>query len=111
VSSDTTLLALVLAVVIHPDRVSPYFEGGMGTRWYGFAAKNPDGSVLAHSYVSLPEGLFGVGLSIPVDPRLRLLPKVTLTLASFEAPDCGGCWSIEHAFIMFNLAGLYDIDL
>jgi hypothetical protein len=110
VSSDTTLLALVFSVVINPDRTSLYIDGGVGNRWYGFSATNPDG--LAHSY-SGAEGFFGLGLWIPVSDSVRLLPKVTLSAGTFESPDCTGqeCWSSEHGFLLFNLAGLYNLDL
>jgi hypothetical protein len=117
VRSDTTLLAVVFSVLIDPDDATLYFEAGVGNRWYGFSATNADGSAgLAHSYTGA-EGFVGLGFWIPVGGYLRLLPKVSLSRGnfSFNAPDCTGtpqgCASSEHSFVLFNLAGFYNLDL
>jgi hypothetical protein len=122
VTSDTTLLGLVLAVMVNPDRASAYFEIGVANRWYGFTATMNDGSApLANGY-SAGEFNLGLGVWIPAGRYIRLLPKVSLGLGSFSTPvassssmstttttDTTG--STAHAFVMLGVAGFYNIDL
>ncbi len=110
VTSDTTLLGLVLAVIVNPDRTSAYFELGIANRWYGFTAATNDGSPPISNGYSAGEALLGLGLWIPVGQYVRILPKVTLGLGSFSQPD-SSAGSDGHAFVMLGLSGFYNMNL
>ena len=113
VSSDTTLLGLVVAVIVNPDRASAYFEVGLASRWYNFTQYNSDGSTVDNHYPA-PEGLFGIGLWIPAGNYLRLLPKATVGAGTFTAPGLDASTpgaSEAHAFVMLGLEGLFNLDL
>jgi hypothetical protein len=113
VSSDTTLLGLVLAVIVNPDRASAYFEVGLASRWYNFTQTNSDGTTVENHYPG-PEGLFGVGLWIPAGNYVRLLPKATVSVGTFTAPGLDSSTpgaSQAHAFVMLGLEGFFNLDL
>jgi hypothetical protein len=113
ITSDTTMLALILALMGNPDRASAYFEVGAANRWYGFTASDVSGTkVLANGYSS-GELLLGLGMWIPAGSSLRFLPKVTLGLGSFSPPDNGSGGSsgtTGNAFVMLGIAGFYNLD-
>jgi hypothetical protein len=113
VSSDTTLLGLVFAVIVNPDRTSAYFEVGLASRWYNFTQTNSDNTTIDNHYPA-PEALFGLGLWIPAGNYLRLLPKATVGAGTFTAPGADSSTpgaSQGHAFVMLGLAGFFNLDL
>jgi hypothetical protein len=114
VTSDTTLLALILAFIGNPNRTSAYFEAGLANRWYGFTATDAGGNKLLANGYSSGEVLLGLGMWIPAGNSLRILPKVTLGLGSFSPPNSGSSTSSSgttNAFVMLGIAGFYNLDL
>jgi hypothetical protein len=119
VTSDSTLLGVILAVMVNPDRASAYFEIGAANRWYGFTATTTDGSPPLSNGYSSGEFEIGLGVWIPAGSYIRLLPKVSLGLGSFSTPTSGApappgtttSGSAGHAFVMLGLGGFYNIDL
>ena len=112
VSSDTTLLGLVMAIIVNPDRASFYFELGVGSRWYNFTTTNGDGSTTVSHYPTA-EGILGLGLWIPAGSSLRLLPKVDVGLGTFSPAGQDSTQASNtpgHAFFMLGLGGYYNLD-
>jgi hypothetical protein len=117
VSSDTTLLALILAIMGNPDRTSGYFEIGLANRWYGFTASDGMGNKVVANNYSSGEFLLGLGMWVPAGSSLRFLPEVTLGLGSFSSPSGNTSTSSStssnstgNAFVMLGLAGFYNLD-
>ncbi len=105
--SSTTLLELLVAFIANPDRPSLYGEIGAGSRWFSFTVTGGTGQ--ATTTYQAGELTLGVGLWLPAGRSLRLLPKVTVGLGSFDPPAGGG--SPEgHSFAMLGLAGFYNLD-
>ncbi len=103
-SADTTLAALVLALIVNPDRVSFYGELGVGSRWFHYVvAGGPVGTVRQAGEFSL-----GTGVWIPIGRSFRLLPKATLGLGSFESDN--GASTYGHVFFMLGTEGFYNAD-
>jgi hypothetical protein len=46
---------------------------------------------------------------LPVGSALRLLPKLTVGIGSFDPPSGSGAEG--HSFAMLGLAGFYNLDL
>jgi hypothetical protein len=120
ISSNTTMLGLIFAVMVNPDRTSAYFEIGADQRWYTFTATSQlDGVTTGSSSYSSGEGMLGVGLWIPAGRYVRILPKVSLGLGNFSAPTNSSAppgtgsstSSALHEFVMLNIAGFYNLDL
>ena len=111
VTSDTSLLGLVLGIIVNPDRPSVYFEAGVANRWYGFTSIGQDGTPTSNGYTA-GEGLLGIGAWIPAGRFIRLLPKATIGFGSFSPPGTtDGSNAVAHAFVMLDMAGFYNIDL
>jgi hypothetical protein len=105
-SSSTTLLELLIAFIGNPDRASFYGELGAGNRWFSFTET---GSTSVNGSYKAGELTLGAGLWLPAGSSLRLLPKVTVGVGSFDPPTGSG--SPEgHSFAMLGLAGFYNID-
>jgi hypothetical protein len=108
-SSDTTSLGLVGAFILEPERPTFYGEIGLQERWYNLSVTGQP----TQSYNS-GELLLGVGLWWPIGRWLRLLPLATAGLGSFNMPNSGSANSggqQSHAFLMFGVEGLYNIEL
>jgi len=108
-SADTTLAALVIGLIVNPDRVSFYGELGLGSRWFHYAvASGAAGTVRQAGELSL-----GGGVWVPIGPSFRLLPKATLGLGAFDSDDTGAAattTSYAHVFFMLGVAGFYNVD-
>lgn len=103
-SADTTLAALVIALIVNPDRVSFYGEVGLGSRWFHYAvAGSAAGTVRQAGEFSL-----GTGVWIPIGRSFRLLPKATLGLGGFDSDS--GATAYAHVFFMLGTAGFYNAD-
>jgi hypothetical protein len=87
--------------------VSFYGEIGAGSRWLSFTETGSAGQV-STSY-NAGELTFGAGLWLPAWRSLRLLPKVTIGVGSFD-PATGSGSTEGHSFAMFGLAGFYNIE-
>jgi hypothetical protein len=110
-SSNTTLLALVLGLVINPDRPSLYAEIGLGNRWFSYKEGSTAAGFTSASYTS-GEFTLGAGVWIPVARAWRLIPKATLSLGSFGPPaDDKSAANLSHGFFMLGLSGDYNVDL
>jgi hypothetical protein len=110
-SSNTTLLALVLGLVINPDRPSLYAEIGLGNRWFSYKEGSTAAGFTSASYTS-GEFTLGAGVWIPVARAWRLIPKATLSLGSFGPPaDDKSAANLSHGFFMLGLSGDYNADL
>jgi hypothetical protein len=105
-SSSTTLLELLLAYIGNPDRVSFYFEIGAGTRWFSLMESGP--STTVNATYNAGEVALGAGLWLPAGSALRLLPKLTVGIGSFDPPSGSG--ATGHSFAMLGLAGFYNLD-
>jgi hypothetical protein len=118
ISSSTTMLGLIFAVMVNPDRTSAYFEIGADERWYNLSATSADGTLTGSSNYSSGEGMIGVGLWIPAGRYVRILPKVSLGVGNFSAPSAmnapsglGASSTAFHEFVMLNIAGFYNLEL
>ncbi|MDP9037217.1 MAG: hypothetical protein M3O50_20660 [Myxococcota bacterium] len=115
VSSDSSVAGVVVGFVVNPERVSFYGEAGLANRWYSYTAYASDGQSKSSSFSS-GELLLGGGLWIPLGSAVCLVPKASLALGSFTAPDSSrpaGVYgaSAAHAFFLIGLAGFYSIRL
>ncbi len=111
VSSDTSLLGVMLGILTNPDWPSVYFEVGIANRWYGFTSTDTNGNTTSNGY-SAGEGLIGMGAWIPAGGFLRLLPKATVGFGSFSPPGSTDASSaVAHAFVMLTFAGFYNLDM
>jgi hypothetical protein len=111
VSSNTTMLGAIFAVMVNPDRTSAYFELGVDERWYNLTLTSSDGTQTGNSSYSSGEGMIGVGLWIPAGRFVRFLPKVSLGVGNFSAPNQAVSSTAFHEFVMLNLAGFYNFEL
>jgi hypothetical protein len=110
-SSNTTLLALVVGLIVNPDRTSFYGELALGVRAFEYTTATNE---TAH-YVSGELGL-GAGVWIPVGRSFRLVPKISFGLGAYgpssdpsSTPSTAA--SAGHAFTLLGLAGLFNRDL
>jgi hypothetical protein len=119
ISSNTTMLGLIFAVMVNPDRTSAYFEIGAAERWYNLTATGTDMVTTGSTSYSSGEGMIGVGLWIPAGRYVRILPKVTLGVGNFSTPSgamapppgLSSSSNALHEFVMLNIAGFYNLDL
>jgi hypothetical protein len=119
ISSDTTALGLLLALITNPDKVSFYGAVGLQNRWYNVNYTDTAGQPKSGSYSS-GEVLLGVGLWIPGGRSVRILPEATVGLGTFSVPGqpitTGSSTTTTqgspgHAFFMLGVGGYYNIDL
>ncbi len=103
-NADTTLAALVLALIANPDRVSFYGEVGLGSRWFHYTLAGGAGGTVRQA----GEFSLGTGVWIPIGRSFRLLPKATLGLGGFDSDD--GNTTYAHVFFMLGTAGFYNAD-
>jgi hypothetical protein len=110
VSSNTTLLALLLGFIVNPDRPSLYGEIGVGSRWFSYK-EGSSTAFTSGSYAS-PEVTLGAGVWVPVAHAWRLIPKATVSVGSFGPPsDKESTTNLSHAFFMLGLSGDFNADL
>jgi hypothetical protein len=110
-SSDTTSFAMLLGLIPTPEHVSFYGELGLQVRIYNFSAEP---SVQTQTYLSA-ELLAGIGVWIPVGPKLRLIPILTGSFGEFgeTTQDLSVSPTVNnagHTFVMLGLDGFYNID-
>jgi hypothetical protein len=116
-SSSTTAAGVVIGLIVNPDRVSFFGELGAQARWYDLSYADVTGKHPA-TYTA-GEALLGLGVWIPVGHSFRLLPEATAGLGAFGPPSRSGqvpttttaTDSLGHGFVMFGVAGFYNIDL
>jgi hypothetical protein len=110
-SSSTTVAEGLVGFIGNPDRVSFYGELGAGIRWFNFT-ETFGRSPRSASYNNGELGL-GIGMWLPVGHTLRLLPKITLGIGSFDPGGSGArsAASQGHAFWMLGASGFYNLDL
>jgi hypothetical protein len=113
-SASTTLAALVLGIVTNPDRAAFYGEIGLGYRWYNLTATTA--GVQAKTDFQSGELALGAGLWLPAGQFLRLVPKATLGLGTFDAPGGSGpaaasSSSAGHTFVMLGMTAFYNANL
>jgi hypothetical protein len=102
--ADTTLAALVIALIVNPNRVSFYGEVGLGSRWFHYAIAGSAVDTLRQT----GEFSLGSGVWIPIGRSFRLLPKATLGLGGFDSDN--GATAYAHVFFMLGTAGFYNAD-
>ena len=112
VSSNTTLLAAVLAFVVDPDRASFYIEVGVGARWLHLSESSNSTTppTSASTTLGSAEADLGAGIWIPAGRNLRLLPKVSFTVGGFGSDDSSGS-AAQHVFVTVGITGFYTTDL
>jgi hypothetical protein len=117
-SSNTTSFGANIAFVGNPDRVSFYGELGVGERWYNVTEVYSSGDTTTTSkrLFSSAEFNMGLGVWIAIGRSVRLLPKVTLSLASLSDHDLAsdGTPIDSTTFVavgMLGIAGFYNLDL
>jgi hypothetical protein len=103
-SADTTLAALVIALITNPDRVSFYGEASFGSRWFHYT----DPVTGSDTVREAGEFSLGSGVWIPIGRSFRLLPKATVGLGGFDSD--GGAATYPHVFFMLGTAGFYNAD-
>jgi len=103
-SADTTLAALVIALIANPDRVSFYGEASLGARWFHYT----DPVTALDAVRQAGEFSLGSGVWIPIGRSFRLLPKATLGLGGFDS--VGDATTYPHVFFMLGTAGFYNAD-
>lgn len=103
-AADTTLAALVIAIISNPDRVSFYGDLSLGSRWFHY--KDPVTGL--DTVREAGEFSLGSGVWIPIGRSFRLLPKATLGLGAFDSED--GTTTYPHVFFMLGTAGFYNAD-
>jgi hypothetical protein len=109
-SSNTTLLALLLGFIVNPDRPSLYGEVGVGSRWFSYK-EGSSTAFTSGSYTS-PEVTLGAGVWVPVAHAWRLIPKATVSVGSFGPPsNKESSTNLSHAFFMLGLSGDFNADL
>jgi hypothetical protein len=109
-SADTTLAALVIAVIANPDRVSFYGEASLGSRWFHYTDPVTGTDTVREG----GEFSLGSGVWIPIGRSFRLLPKATLGLG-FDSDNSGNnnnaaTTYYPHVFLMLGTAGFYNAD-
>jgi hypothetical protein len=103
-NSSTTLLGAVIGYIGNPDRASFYGELGAATRWFSFTETISD--LQTTTNYSSGELTLGAGLWVPAGSAVRLLPKLTVGVGSFDFEGS----SEGHSFVMLGLAGYYNMD-
>jgi len=103
-SSNTTLLAATLGLIVNPERPSLYAEFGLGVRWYNYSESHTPEPGYTSGELSL-----GAGLWVPLAGALRLLPKVTAGFGAFnQSGSSGGTSGQTYGFVMVGAAAFYD---
>jgi hypothetical protein len=116
VRSDTTLFGVTFGFIGNPDWTSFYAEVGVANRWLHYQAAAPPGVLVPADHTdNNAEFTLGAGVWIPVGHSVRLLPKATLGLGTFNQPDqpaSGGDGSNApfHAFFLVGVTGFYNVD-
>jgi hypothetical protein len=105
-SASTTLVAVILAFIGNPEQASFYGEVGLGGRWVSF--NETSAGIQTTTSFNSGDLTLGLGVWLPIGRSLRLLPKLTAGLGSFDQPYGGG--QSEHSFILLGMAGFYNID-
>jgi len=105
-NGSTTLVAVILAYISNPDQASFYGELGLGGRWFSFTTTSS--SVQTTTSFNSGDLSLGAGVWLPVGRSLRLLPKLNVSLGSFD-PGTGGTPE-THSFIWLGAAGFYNLD-
>jgi hypothetical protein len=107
--SNTTLLALVVGLIVNPDRTSFYGELTLGVRSFGYTSTND-----TPRYTSGELGL-GAGVWIAAGRWFRLVPKISFGLGAFgqadSLNDASPPTSPGHVFTLLALTGLFNRDL
>jgi hypothetical protein len=111
VSSNTSLLAAVLGIIVNPERPSLYAELGVGGRWFGYSEDGHPESGYFSGEVAL-----GAGVWLPFGGSWRALPKVTGGFGAFSPPGSSGAASPAPSsqtfgFITLGLTVFYNADL
>jgi hypothetical protein len=111
VRSDTTLFGVTFGFIGNPDWTSFYAEVGVANRWLHY--QSAPAGVLPDHTDNNAEFTLGAGVWIPVGRSVRLLPKATLGLGTFDQPDEAvndGSNAPFHAFFMVGVAGFYNVE-
>ena len=111
VSSNTSLLAVVLGIIVNPDRPSLYAELGVGGRWFGYSESGHPETGYFSGEVAL-----GAGVWLPFGGVWRALPKITGGFGAFSPPGASAAESAAsssqtYGFVMLGLTGFYNADL
>ncbi len=104
-SGSTTLVSAVLGYIGNPDQVSFYGEVGVGARFFSFTQTTSMGDQITTSFNSADLTL-GAGVWVPLGPSFRLLPKLSVSLGSFDS----AAGSETHSFVLLGVAGFYNLD-
>ncbi|MGO9835911.1 MAG: tetratricopeptide repeat protein [Polyangiaceae bacterium] len=111
-SSNTSLLAAVLGIIVNPDRPSLYAELGVGGRWFGYS----EGGSAEHGYFA-GEVALGAGVWLPFGGAWRALPKITGGFGAFSPPSGPSGTttttptSQTFGFVTLGLTVFYNADL
>jgi tetratricopeptide (TPR) repeat protein len=110
-SSNTTLLAVALGLIVNPDRLSLYGEVGLGNRWFSYK-EGPTGGVSSGQGYTSGEVTLGAGLWIPAGRAWRVIPKATVSFGTFGPPANDRSEpNLTQGFFMLGVAGYYNADL
>ncbi|MDP9000571.1 MAG: hypothetical protein M3O46_10715, partial [Myxococcota bacterium] len=109
-NASTTALGAVFGFISNPERASFYGEIGAASRWLSF--NETLAGVVAPRSNSFNSGelMLGAGLWLPIASVLRLLPKLTVGLGSFNPPGADSAPAVGHAFWMLGLSAYYNLD-
>jgi len=101
---STTNVDAVFGFVTSPDHLAFLIETGLGYRVLG-ASSGP-------TALDSGEFLLGAGMWIPAGSRLRIVPRVDMTVGSFSGTDWNGTTSVAYGYAMFMLGvgGYYNVD-
>ena len=80
---------------------------GLGGRWFSFTKTSA--SVQTSTGFNSGDLSLGIGIWLPVGRSLRLLPKVNISVGSFDPADNVGT-SETHSFFLLGVAGFYNLD-
>jgi hypothetical protein len=110
-SSSTTLVAVILGLMVNPDRPSFYAEVGLGGRGFSYSENNQSEKGYASG-----EGTLGAGVWLPCGRSWRVLPKITGGFGAFSPPGSSSGASPTstnetYGFVMLGVAGFYSADL
>ena len=111
VTSNTTQLGVILALIGNPDRVSFYGEIGLAERWFDVRETTMTPMPQDHHLYNGGEFTLGLGIWIPIGRSFRLLPKFTIGLGTLGSDDPKDPYSGFSSFGMLGVEGLYNLDL
>jgi hypothetical protein len=108
--SNTTLLAVVLGIIVNPQRVSFYGELGLGGRSFADHTTNASGQVSKETKNAGDISL-GAGIWIPAGRFVRIIPKLSVGFSSFGNNQGDNSSDELATFGMLSVTGLYNIEL